>query len=133
MELANKFITILGKVSEFCSKERTKDGVLATWCVARDQYFRCIVRQDRQDEVVENLNESLQFYESLRHNGTQFSGWDKLIAHKIKATANMEQGLFDKCLQKSTELFCNLVEVDDDEVRKELVPLLKRQLQTVDE
>lgn len=133
MELANKFITILGKVSDCCSKERAKEGVLATWCTARDLYFKCIVRQNREDEVVENLNESLEFYDSLRHNGTYFSGWDKLIAHKIKATANMDIGLFEKCLKKSTELFCNLVEVDDDEVRKELVPLLKRQLQAVDE
>ncbi|OHS97515.1 Sec7 domain containing protein [Tritrichomonas foetus] len=125
---ANKYITILGNLSELCSRKRSTKGVLPTWCEARKAYFSCIVRQNREDEVVENLYETLEFYQALRQNGNTYAEWDSLVANCIGITTQMGNELFVKCTKRSTEFICNLVEVDSEDVRKELVPLLKRQL-----
>ena len=128
-QFANSFISILGKLSDTCSHERSKKGVLPTWCAVRESYFRCIVRQNREDEVVENLYQTLEFYHNLLKEGTLFSGWDTLVANCLNVTTSMETGLFIKCTQRSTEFICNLAEVEAENVRQELVPLLKRLLE----
>ena len=125
--ITDKLVAVMEQVAVECNSKR-KDEMVPCWCAARKEYFRCALLKGMDDEAWSHFMGSLNLYFELIENDVDLHYWDELIVSILSQALALDDARFTKCIDKSMELICDLVEVRSEPVREELMKVLQRKL-----
>lgn len=129
-DVTSQLLDVLAQLVTECSTKR-RDDMIPCWCAARKEYLRCAIMKGGMDDIVcSHFMGSLNIYFELIESEADLTYWDDLIIAILAQVSALGDDLFAKCVDKSIELICDLVEVRSEPVREELMKLLQRRLVT---
>lgn len=125
LEIFNReeLLQVIGSTIEECAKTPTDRGVHGCWCLSIFNYFKRLIKEERNDEAAEKLKDVLSFYLQNQKIGPI---WNKLIVNEMHELKNLNDDAFEKCKSTSLQLICQLIETDSSLVRDSIIDILQR-------
>lgn len=125
LEIFNRdeILQVIGHTIDECAKTPNDQGVHGCWCLSILNYFKRLVKEEKNDEASEKLRDVLSFYVQNPKIGPT---WNKLIVSEMNEVQKLNDEAFEKCKSTSLQLICQLIETDSDIVRESIIDILQR-------
>jgi len=122
-DAVQQFMNLLILISDECHKVNEQQ-VHECWCSARLVAFRNLIQQARADDTAAFLRETVDLFFGY----ADVDVWRNMVVDCLKFVKGLECAAFESCMQTSLRLTCDLIETESEEIREQVIDILKRRL-----
>jgi hypothetical protein len=116
-------MVVLAALAEECSRG-DPSKVTPCWTGARRAYFSALVAQSKHAEVAQHFAATLELFSERR----PIPEWNSLVVDSLLIVDGLPAVAFELCCKSALGLVCNLIEVESQLVRRQLIGVLRRKL-----